>query len=254
MGFTVLSDETLEDLQLKGLYIIQKKNTFRFGTDAVLLSSFVASHIKYKKKTSIVDMGTGSGIIPILLSAKTDAEKILGIEIQEPIAKMAQRSIEGNNLDNKISIINGDIKNAKSILGAASYDIVVSNPPYSKVNSGYINSEDGKAISRHEVCCTLMDLLKSSINLLKPQGEFFMVHRPERLTDIIDSMREVKIEPKILRMVTPKAGKAPTLILIKGIKNANSGLRILPELIIYNDDGSYTKEARIQYSMQLESE
>lgn len=254
MGFTLLSDETLDDLQLKGLFIIQKKNTFRFGTDAVLLSSFVASHMRYKKKTSIVDMGTGTGIIPILLSAKTEADQIVGLEIQKSIADMAKRSVEGNDLENRITIINGDIRKAKSILGPVSNDIVVSNPPYTKVNSGFINADDGKTVSRHEVCCTLMDLLQSSFSLLKPQGEFFMVHRPERLADVIDSMRRVKIEPKILRMVSPKVGKAPMLILVKGIKNANPGLKILPELILYHEKGDYTEEAILMYSMGLESE
>lgn len=249
MGFTVLSDETLDDLQLNDLFVIQKKNTFRFGMDAVLLSSFVSAYAKYKKHFQIVDLGTGTGIIPILLSAKTEADVIVGLEIQSQIAGMAQRSVEGNNLNHRISIINADIRKSTDVLGLANYDIVVSNPPYTKVGSGFINSEDGKAIARHEIYCTLMDLLKNSAALLKPQGEFFMVHRPERLTDIIYGMREVKIEPKILRMISPKIGKAPSLILIKGLKKGNPGLSILPELVIYNEDGSYTKEALIQYSM-----
>lgn len=249
MDFTLLSDESLEDLQLNDLHIIQKQNSFRFGTDAVLLSSFTSNYARYKKNTSIVDMGTGSGIIPILLSAKTNAEKIIGLEIQQPMAEMAQRSVIGNHLQDRISIINGDIRKARAILGAASYDIVVSNPPYSKVNSGYTNSVDTKAIAKHEISCTLNDLMTNSYALLKPKGEFFMVHRPERLTDIMDTMRKIRIEPKILRMVSPKMGKAPTLILLKGIKNAKAGLKVLPELIIYNEDGSYTQDVRTMYSM-----
>lgn len=252
MEFEVLPDETLEDLQLKGLYILQKKDSFRFGMDAVLLSSFTAAFIAARKQIKIVDLGTGTGIIPVLLSAKTDAENIIGLEIQSSLAQMAQRSVDGNKLNHKISIINGDIKKSTTILSAAAYDIVVSNPPYTKVGSGLINIHDSKAIARHEICCTLMDVLKSSAYLLKPKGEFFMVHRPERLSDIIDGMRKVKIEPKILRMVCPKAKTAPSLILIKGLKNGNSGLKILPELVIYEENGDYTQEARMHYSMEKE--
>ena len=247
MGFVVLPDETLEDLQIKGLYIIQKKDSLRFGMDAVLLSNF----IKAKPHQNVVDLGTGTGILSILVSAKTDVKSITGLEIQPDIAGMAQRSIDGNNLNQRISIIKGDIKEAVSIFGAATCDIVVTNPPYTKVGSGRINNLNSKAISKHEICCSLTDVLTSSSAILKPQGEFYMVHRPERLTDILAGMRKVRIEPKILRMVCPYQGKAPSLILIKGLKNGNPGLNIMPDLIIYDEYGKYTKEARIQYSMDL---
>lgn len=245
MGFVLLPDETLEDLQIKGLFLIQKKDSFRFGMDAVLLSNFV----KARAHQNVLDLGTGTGILAVLIYAKTDAKSITGLEIQPEIADMAQRSIDGNNLNHKISIVKGDIKEAVSIFGAATYDIVVTNPPYTKAGGGRINVKDSKAISRHELCCSMTDVLTASSAILKPNGEFFMVHRPERLTDVIAGMRAVRIEPKILRMVCPYQGKAPSLILIKGIKNGNPGLQIMPDLIIYDETGEYTREARIQYSM-----
>lgn len=245
MSFAVLPDETLEDLQLNGLFILQKKDSFRFGMDAVLLSNFVMAG----KDKRVLDLGTGTGIIPILLSAKTKAQKFIGIEIQPEIADMAQRSVDGNNLGNKIEVVKGDIKQAVSIFGKGSFDVVVTNPPYTRVGSGLVNPGDTKAISRHEIYCTLHDILKISADLLKPHGEFFMVHRPERLTDIIDGMRKVNLEPKILRMVCARLGKEPSLILIKGLKNGNSGMKIMPVLYIYDGDGNYTDEARIQYSI-----
>lgn len=245
MSFEILPDETLEDLQINGLFLLQKKDSFRFGMDAVLLSNF----IKAKPHQNVLDLGTGTGIIPVLVAAKTDVKSITGLEIQPDIADMAQRSIDGNNLNERILIKKGDIKEAVSIFGAATYDIVVTNPPYTKVGSGLINQQDSKAISRHEICCSLTDVLTNSSAVLKPQGEFFMVHRPERLTDILVGMRKARIEPKLLRLVCPVLGKAPSLILVKGLKNGNPGLKVLPDLIIYDESGKYTKEARIQYSM-----
>ncbi|HHW23785.1 MAG TPA: tRNA1(Val) (adenine(37)-N6)-methyltransferase [Clostridiaceae bacterium] len=246
MGFIVLPDETLEDLQLNGLFILQKKEAFRFGMDAVLLSSFVTA----KKDQRVLDLGTGTGIIPLLLSAKTRAHKITGLEIQPDIADMAQRSVDGNNLGHKIDIVKGDIKEAISIFGRGSFEVVVTNPPYTSAGSGLLNTEDTKAISRHEIYCTLEDILKTSSALLRPRGEFFMVHKPERLTDIIEGMRKVNLEPKILRLVCARAGKEPSLILIKGLKNGNPGLKIMPVLFIYDENGNYTDEVKRQYSIK----
>lgn len=246
--FNALPDETLEDLQINNLYILQKKTSFRFGMDAVLLSNFVSA----KKNQSVLDLGSGTGIIPVLLSAKTEAGKITGIEIQPEIASMASRSVEGNGLCSKIEIIEGDLKNAVSIFGASVFDIIVSNPPYTKTGGGLVNPDDSKAIARHEIHCTLLDVLETGSALLKPNGEFFLVHRPDRLTDIIEGMRRVRLEPKILRLVCPRVGDKPSLILVKGLKYGNSGLRILPDLFIYDSDNKYTTEAMIQYSQSVD--
>lgn len=244
MGFNVLPDETLEDLQLKGLFILQKKDKFRFGMDAVLLANFVS----ISKPKRVLDLGTGTGIIPILLAAKTNAKWITGIEIQPDIAEMAKRSVEGNGLSDRIEIIEGDIKHAKDLLGAATYDVVVTNPPYTKAGSGLINPAESKAISRHEIFCTLEDVLECAFSMLKPNGEFYMVHRPERLTDVIAGMRRIRIEPKLLRMVVAKEGQAPGLFLVKGLKNGNAGLKVMPNLVIYDQSGKYTDEICKLYS------
>ncbi len=244
MGFVVLPDETLEDLQIQGLFILQKMDAFRFGLDAVLLSNFVVA----RRHQKVLDLGTGTGIIPILLAAKTEAQSITGIEIQPDISAMAQRSVDGNGLNNRVKIVTGDIKSAVSLLGASIFDVIVSNPPYTKVGGGLVNPSESKAIARHELFCTLEDVLVNTAALLKPQGEFFMVHRPDRLTDIMEGMRKVKIEPKLLRLVCPREGDKPSLILIKGLKNGNPGLAILPNLVMYDQGGQYTEEASIQYN------
>ena len=240
MAFTVLKDETLEDLQLNSLYILQKSESFRFGMDAVLLSGFVSA----KKNQRILDLGTGTGIIPILLSEKTRAQRITGVEIQHDIADMAKRSVDGNHLNGRVEIIEGDIRNITSFLEPASYDIIVSNPPYTKAGS------ESKAMAKHEICCTLMDVLSNGTLTLKPRGEFYMVHRPDRLTDVLEGMRRVGVEPKALRFVCPRQGDAPSLFLVRGLKNGNPGLKVLVDLIIYDKDGNYTEEARIQYSQE----
>ena len=244
MNFTVMPDETLEDLKLNGLYILQKKAAFRFGVDAVILSHFVSA----RKDQKILDIGTGTGIIPILLSAKTEAKFITGLEIQYDIAAMARRSVEGNDLNDRIEIITGDIKEAHSLFGASVYDVVVTNPPYTKVGGGLTNSDNSKAIAKHELFCTLDDVLKNAAYALKPQGVFYMVHRPDRLTDILVGMRKYKLEPKLIRMVCPREGEAPSLLLVKGLKNGNPGLKVLQQLIIYDKNGQYTAETRMIYS------
>lgn len=247
MAFKLYPDETLEDLQIKGLYIIQKKEAFRFGVDAILLSHFV----RVKRNQRVLDLGTGTGILPILLAAKTEASWITGLEIQPDIAAMAKRSVEGNGLENRIEIVEGDLKRITAFLGAATYDVVVTNPPYTRVGSGLKNPDDSKAIARHELYCTLEDVLKCAAKMLKPQGEFYMVHRPDRLTDVLEGMRRLRIEPKILRLVCPREGEAPSLILVKGIRNGKPGLTIMPQLIIYDKDGQYTPETQLIYTQEI---
>jgi tRNA1Val (adenine37-N6)-methyltransferase len=247
MGFIIMPDETLDDLHIDQLKIIQKKEAFRFGMDAVLLSSFVS----VKKNQNVLDIGTGTGIIPILLAAKTQAKLIVGIEIQEEIASMARRSVEGNGLDDRIKIITGDIKDYSLKLNPATFDVVVTNPPYIRAQSGLTNPTEAKAVSRHEIACTLDDILINGAKSLKPKGLFYMIHRPERLTDILEGMRKVKIEPKLLRFICSWENQAPVLLLIKGLKDGNPGIKIMPDLVIYESQGNYTREVRDLYNMNI---
>lgn len=229
-------NETLDDLQ-NGYYIYQKNDGFKFGIDAVLLSDFA------KEATGkVIDLCTGTGIIPLLLAAKTTATHIEGIEIQPQIAQMAQRSVEFNKLEDRINIRCADLKDACEIFGSVSFDALTVNPPYMKCGSGLVNDTDFKTISRHEVKCTLEDVIKVSAKLLKPFGKFYMVHRPSRLVDIFSLMRQYKIEPKTIRMVAPNPNKEMNLVLVYGIKNAKSELKTLPPLYVYDENGEYSKE------------
>ena len=234
-------NERIDDLEFNNLKIIQNKKGFCFGIDSVLIADFAK---EIKKDARGVDLGTGTGIISILLAAKTNLSKIIGIEIQKEVADMARRSVELNNLQNKIEILNENIKNIISCqeIERESFDFVVTNPPYKKLETGKINENEYKYISRHEVTANLEDFLKVSKYLLKDKGSFYMVHRPDRLVDIIELMRKYKIEPKKIRFVLSSIDKEPTLVLIKGIKNANPFLKIEKPLIIYNSNGEYTDE------------
>ncbi len=232
-------NEIIDDLELNNLKIIQNNNGFKFGIDSILLSDFAK---KIKKDSIVLDIGTGTGIISILLSAKTEANKIIGIEIQREVADMAKRSVILNKLENKIEIINDDINNIEKYFENNYFDVIVTNPPYQKNNTGLKSENEKNLISRHEIKCTLEDIIKKSFKILKDKGEFYMVHRPERLVDIMYLMRKNKIEPKELRFVYPKISDKPNLILIKGIKNAKQFLKVEKPLIIYNEEGIYTKE------------
>lgn len=229
-------NETLDDLQ-NGYYIFQKKDGFKFGIDAVLLSDFA------KNVTgNVIDLCTGTGIIPLLLAAKANVKRIDAIEIQPQIAEMAERSVNYNKLQDKIHIACADLNDACEIFGSSVFDAVTVNPPYMKCGSGLVNETDSKTVSRHEVKCTLEDVIKTSSRLLKPFGKFYMVHRPSRLVDIFALMRQYKIEPKILRMVAPNPQKEMNLVLVYGIKNAKSELKTLSPLYVYDQNGEYSKE------------
>ena len=191
MEITLKENERIDDLEFKNLKIIQNKDGFCFGIDSVLLSDF-AKNIRHNSK--VIDLGTGTGIINILLSGKTKASKFIGVEIQEEVAEMAKRSVELNNLEDKITILNENILNLKNLYDARSFDAVVTNPPYKKINTGLINENNKKLISRHEITASLKDFIHISSYLLKDFGEFYMVHRPDRLVDIFQLMREEKIE------------------------------------------------------------
>lgn len=229
--------ERIDDLQYKGLKIIQNTDGFCFGIDSILLTDFSKDMKKGKK---IVDLGTGTGIISILLSKKVEAEKIVGVEKQKEVADMAKRSTQINNLHNIIEIINEDIKNLN--LEKNYFDYVVTNPPYKKQGTGLINQNDKHLISRHETTVNLEEWIKTSYSLLKDKGAMYMVHRPERLNEIIEYLKKYKLEPKRIRFVYPSIYKDANLVLIKAVKNAKEFLKVEKPLIVYNEDGSYTDE------------
>lgn len=239
MEIELKENERIDDLEFKNLKIIQNTKGFCFGIDAVLLSDFAKN---IKKNAKVLDLGTGTGIISILLCGKTNLEKIIGVEVQKEVANMAKRSSKLNNLENKFEIINENIINLDNIYERNSFDVIVTNPPYKKENTGIVNEEEKKLISRHEVLAKLEDYIKISNKLLKDKGEFYMVHRPERLVDIITYMRQYKIEPKEIRFVCSHEKEPPKLVLIKGVKNAKPFLKFKEDLYIYNDDGSYADE------------
>ncbi len=235
----MLSDnEQLDDLQLNNLFLIQKKDGFRFGVDAVLLSDFAKNTAS--KRT--LDLCTGTGVIPILMSAKTKTPEFCALEIQHDIADMAKRSVEYNKLSERIKVTEGDLKDAVSIYGKASFDKITCNPPYMKNNSAVRNDADTLAVSRHEVLCTLEDVIKVSSELLKPKGRLYMVHRPSRLADIMCLMRKYKIEPKLLRLVASRPGKEPNLLLIEGMYQGGEELKLLNQLYIFDENGNYSDE------------
>lgn len=215
-------NETLEDLQINGLKIIQSTDCFRFGTDAVLLANFAEP----KKGDRIVDLGTGTGIIPIAMSAKANVKEIIGIELSKESAQMAKRSVALNQLDDKIKIIQADLRSLDGIIPKGEFDLVTCNPPYKAEGSGIINEKEPLISARHETTCTLEDVIRTSASLLRFGGRLCMVHKPERLSDIIVFMRKYKIEAKRLHFVLPNSNKEPSLILIEGKRGAKSGIRI----------------------------
>lgn len=245
MKIELKENERIDDLEFKNLKIIQNKKWFCFGIDSILLSDFAK---KIKKNATVLDLGTGTGIIATLLCGKTELEKIYGVEIQKEVAQMAKRSIKLNKLENKFEIINEDILNLNKKFNKNSFDVIVTNPPYKENDTGIKNKDVEKNISRHEITANLKDFIKISKDLLKDKGEFYMVHRPERLVDILSIMRENKIEPKILRFVFSNKNKEPKLILIKGIKNAKPFLKIEKNLYIYDENGNYSEEINEIYN------
>lgn len=234
----VRENERLDNLYRNGYQIIQDPERFCFGIDAVLLSSFA----KAKTGDQVLDLGTGTGIIPILMEAKTNASHFTALEIQEESADMAARSVAFNHLEEKIEIVTGDIKDASKRFGASSFDVITTNPPYMIGSHGQQASSEAKAIARHEVLCELDDILRESALLLKQGGHFFMVHRPFRLAEIMSKMVAYKIEPKRMQLVHPYVDKEPNMVLIEGIKGAKSRLTVEKPLIVYESPGVYTRD------------
>lgn len=239
-----MNNETIEDLQCGGLKLIQSKDGFRFGTDAVLLAHF-SKNIKAKKA---LDLCTGNGIVPILLSNKTNIEKLCGLEIQEEAAEFAKRSVLLNGLDDRIEITCGDLRESLKFYQKRSFDMITCNPPYMKAGAAIQNCIDSKTVARHEICCTLEDVIATAEQLLKLNGHFFMVHRPTRLAEVIFCMKKHKIEPKRLRLVYPDGTGEPILFLIEGLIFGNEEMRIMPPLFLKDENGNESDELRKIYS------
>lgn len=236
----ILPNERVDDLQLNGLKIIQNPEWFCFGTDAVLLSDFAAKGVK--KDSVILDMCSGNGIISLLLSAKTDAKKIYSLEIQKDVSEMAKRSFLMNGLEDKISGICGDLNDGESIFGRSFFNNIICNPPYKEFGGGLVNKNDPITIARHEILCSLEDIIRVSSILLMPYGKLSLIHRPERLADILCLMREYKIEPKRLRFIHPTPGKTATMIMVEGAYCGGRKLYLEPPLYVYDKKGVYSNE------------
>lgn len=234
----LLPDERLDDLHRNNYKIIQNPKKFCFGMDAVLLSGFA----KIKETDTVLDLGTGTGIIPILLEGRNKGRHFTGLEIQEESADMARRSVKGNSLEEKIDIVTGDIKEASKIFGAASFEVVTSNPPYMNYNHGLVNPDQPKAIARHELLCSLEDVIRESAKILKQNGRLIMVHRPFRLAEIIEVMKRYKLEPKRIKFVHPYLHKEPNMVLIEGLKGGNPMVTVEAPLIVYKEEHVYTDE------------
>lgn len=226
--------ERLDDLQIGGLELIQDPKKFCFGVDAVFLSDFV----RVRPGENVLDLGTGNGIIPVLLSAKTEARHITGLEIQADTAEMARRSVAHNHLEGRIDIVTGDIKEAAELFKPAFFDVITTNPPYMLADHGMRNPDDAKAIARHEVLCSLDDILRESMRLMQDKSRFYMIHRPFRLTEIMIKMHQYKIEPKRIRFVHPYIDKEPAMVLIEGVRGAKPRVTVEPPLIIYDRNGT----------------
>ena len=239
MDINLKENERIDDLEYKDLKIIQNGNGFCFGIDAVLLSDFAKN---IKKDSKVLDLGTGTGIISILLCGKTKLKKVIGVEVQKDVYNMACRSSKLNNLEDKFEVVNENILNLENIFDNNSFDVIVTNPPYKKQNTGLTNEEEMKIISRHEILANLEDFIRVSSRLLKDKGEFYMVHRPERMVDIFSLMRKYKIEPKEVRLVFSNEKNPPKMVLTKGVRNGGEYLKFRENLYIYKEDGSYTDE------------
>lgn len=235
--------ERLDDLQRDSLKLIQNPAWFCFGMDAVLLSAFA----QVKEDQDCLDLGCGNGVIPILLAGRTKGASFTGLELQEDVAEMALRSVQYNQLTEKVHIVCGDIKEATSIFEAASFDVITSNPPYLTQSHGLVSETDHKAAARHELYCTLEDVVSNAEKLLKPGGHFFMVHRPFRLAEIITCMVSHKLEPKRMRLVYPYADKEPNMVLVEGVRGGNPRIKVEKPLIVYESEQIYTEEVRRLY-------
>lgn len=235
--------EQLVDLQNNGLVIIQDRERFCFGMDAVLLSGFATA----RPNDLVLDMGTGTGILPILMSQKTEAKHFTGLEIQPESAEMAERSVRMNHLEERISIVQGDIKKASEIFGKSSFDVIVTNPPYMNEGHGLQNPSDAKTIARHEVLCTFSDIATQAEAVLKPGGRLFLVHRPFRLSELMVTLAAHHLEPKRMRLVYPYVDREPNMVLLECVRGGKVRINVEKPLIIWERPGEYTQEMKNCY-------
>ena len=238
MTIELKEGERLDELHRNGYQIIQNSHKFCFGMDAVLLSGFA----RVRQGERALDLGTGTGIIPILLRGKTEGREFVGLEIQEESADMARRSVAYNHLEDSISIVTGDIKEAAALFGAASFDVVTCNPPYMTGSHGLVNTELPKAIARHEILCSLEDVVRETAKVLRPGGRFYLVHRPFRLAEILSMLVQYRLEPKRMRLVYPFVDKEPNMVLIEALQGGRSRITVEKPLIVYKEQGVYTDE------------
>ena len=238
MEVNIGKDESIDDLQLNGLQLIQKEQGFRFGVDAVLLSHFA----NVKKKHRVIDLCTGTGIVSFLVYGKYKPQEVIGLEIQDDMVEMANRSSLLNDTTDIVKFVHGDLKDKALLDSLGKFDVLTVNPPYKLNNAGIVNPDDKLAIARHEVMCTLEDVIIAARRLLKDNGRMFIVHRPERLADIFGLMRKYKIEPKRVRMVQPNTKKAPNIVLVEGQRDGGAFLKWEETLYVYDDNGNYSEE------------
>lgn len=243
MAIKLNEHERLDDLQRNGYRLIQNTEIFCFGMDAVLLSTFASA----RPTDHVLDLGTGNGVIPILMEAKTKAAHFTGLEIQDINVDMAKRSVVLNGLEEKVDIVHGDIKEASRIFGGASFHVVTTNPPYMNENHGIVNPHSAKAVARHEILCTLDDVVREASKVLKMRGKLYMVHRPQRLVEIFEIMRKYKLEPKRIKMVHSYEDKDANIVLIEAVKGGNTLLKVESPLVVYQKNGEYTQELKKWY-------
>lgn len=243
-------EERIDDIGFSGFRLIQRLGDFCYGVDAVLLADFS----KVKKGGRVCDLGTGTGIVPLVVKHKTEAAEIWGVELQKKSFDLAVRNMELNGVSDCIHILHGDVKEAPAFLGEGTFDTVVSNPPYMARGGGLVNGGTEKMIARHETSAGLEDFIKAAVTLLRDRGSFYLVHRPFRLADIIVCCRKYQLEPKEMRLVAPKAAAAPNIVLLHCVKRGKPELAVLPPLAVYQEDGRYTEEILRIYERQSDTE
>lgn len=229
--------ERLDDLMRSGRVIIQSKNEFCFSMDSVLIAHFPT----FKKNARVIDLGTGTGVIPLLIA--DDVKEICAVELNSQMADIARRNVELNGLSEKIFVTEGDYRKHRELFKAESFDAAIANPPYTPITNGEANKISGIARARHEFTATLEDVVTAARYVLKFHGAFYMIHLASRLCEIIDALHRHQMEMKRLRMIQPKIGRDANLIMLEAVVGANVGnLKIMPPLIVHNDDGTYTDE------------